>query len=190
MILILPSDRRIHFFCHHDYYVNSKTGLRISHWSFIYRRIYCIDYFSLPLDRENQENPLDALEWSYEKPYDFFRNTDQFCCICLLNRSVNVGLICLHKYLEMQVFPKIAHHKSFGMIYQPLTMTKLEWCTIVRKTIIRQGQVTVPACNMFSNWNFLSSALKLILNASSFVVSHNFWPLKRQPPQLQDHLYI
>ena len=156
----------------------------------LYRRIYCIDYFSLPLDRENQENPLDALEWSYEKPYDFFRNTDQFCCICLLNRSVNVGLICLHKYLEMQVFPKIAHHKSFGMIYQPLTMTKLEWCTIVRKTIIRQGQVTVPACNMFSNWNFLSSALKLILNAYSLVVSHNFWQLKRHPPQLQDHLYI
>ena len=121
---------------------------------------------------------------------DFFRNTDQFCCICLLNRSVNVGLICLHKYLEMQVFPKIAHHKSFGMIYQPLTMTKLEWCTIVRKTIIRQGQITVPACNMFSNWNFLSSALKLILNAYSLVVSHNFWQLKRHPPQLQDHLYI
>ena len=139
----------------------------------LYRRIYCIDYFSLPLDRENQENPLIALEWSYEKPYDFFRNTDQFCtqwcCICLLKRSIIVGLICLHKYLEMQVFPKIAHHKSFGMIYQPLTMTKLEWCTIVRKTIIRQGQVTVPACNMFSNWNFLSSALKLILNAYSLV---------------------
>ena len=42
----------------------------------------------------------------------FFRNTDRFCtqwcCICLLKRSINVGLICLHKYLEMQAFPKIA----------------------------------------------------------------------------------
>ena len=50
----------------------------------LYRRIYCIDYFSLPFDRENQENPLIALEWSYEKPYDFFRNTQLYPIVLYL----------------------------------------------------------------------------------------------------------
>ena len=134
MILIFPIHRRIHFFCHHDYYVNSKTGLRISHWSFIVQKNLLYRLLLLatwPWESGKSSHCSRIVLWETLWLLQEYRPILYPMVLYLLTEAFNkcrVDLICLHKYLEMKAFPKIAprviwddlstaYYDQIGMMY-------------------------------------------------------------------------